>query len=1052
MKRAIYILLCALLAMPVAAQIVYECDFENQLERQQWVLNPTSPNDTTTVWQNRWYMGSPGDYSQRGHWGMYISLQNKNDEPVYLSNSASCTSAYRELTLSPDNYTLEFDWRALGLGQNATLEVFWVPQNVNTYCNNNGKYRNTLNVYKIPNATFYGSKPWKPARLNFTVTQADSIGKLVFIWVTYIRDATKPPSACVDNIVLSKQTSSCSAPSNLKFDKVTGILSWNGNAQWYEVRDYAVNGGELKEYTGITTKSQTMNITAEGTHNFYVRAYCDSTSWSTWSMESFFTWIPGTRCIDYLDIGDNPSFKGVCYTGDFNEFYVQQGRGTMGKVDLGSSNDNSLHTIHMDLNEIDPLTTVNGGLSTVPDGEIASVRVGGREYPGPENRSARIEYKYTVQAGVSDLLDLKYAVVMESGGHSTVYTGGDMNPTFKLNILDGKGDKLDGCTQLDFVAGVGDPSIWHTEPDNPNLNWCDWATVTVSLRQYVGQTLTIRLTATRCSVNTHVAYAYFTIGCRSGSLEGLACGDFATDHFEAPEGFTYNWYKETDPNRTTLSTDRIYNISPNDDQIYMVECHNLFEPECYFTLTANPNPRYPVALVDTVVSQRNCQNIVDFRNNSVVQVISRSDGSVMSNAEPIPSIVYDYGDGSEPEIVEGTNNRHIYPVTGGTFQAMAIASMNDGMCQDTVHYTFNLPDLLRTGTYEPKHLCEGDYYILPSRDTVYSDTTYISYTKNIYGCDAPDSLCIFFHPESFDTTIVEMCEGSYYQFEGKRYDKSGTYDVPLKTVYGCDSVLTLNLTVIPKLLVDIPQAVEICADESSLTIPYQQKQGHMTDMFVRMSPEAQLAGFNAEYHYSAGDQIVIPTPAKLRAGYYEAELEFTAPACQSDPQRLMINAYYPTSVMRQKQTVIALLNEEFNGGGYVWTGYQWYCNGVAISGANTSYIVVDDSHLGDEYYCLLTRTDGVTIRTCPIIYNAGRSALDGVSENLYVTPTMLSPGEPMQVVARGEVVLYDIVGRRIAAYGSAANATQQMIITAPDRAGIYILKDANHATARILVH
>ena len=273
----------------LSAQVVYRCDFEDAIERQQWVLNPTSPNDTTTVWQNRWYMGSPGNYSQSGHLGLYISLQDstKNNEPVYLSNSASCTVAYRELTLTPDNYTLEFDWRALGLGQNATLEVFWVPQNVNTYCNNNGKYRNTLNVYKIPNATFYGSKPWQPARVNFTVTPADSVGKLVLMWVTYSRDAVKTPSACVDNIVVSKSSTDCPAPKNLKYDKMTGVLSWSGNAQWYEVRDYTVNGGELKEYTYVTTNSQQMDITVEGTHNFYVRAYCDSTSWSTWSSTLF---------------------------------------------------------------------------------------------------------------------------------------------------------------------------------------------------------------------------------------------------------------------------------------------------------------------------------------------------------------------------------------------------------------------------------------------------------------------------------------------------------------------------------------------------------------------------------------------------------------------------------------------------------------------------------------------------------------------------------------------------------------------------------------------
>lgn len=1038
----------------MSAQVVYQCDFENQLERQQWVLNPTSPNDTTTVWQNRWYMGSPGNYSQFGHWGLYISLQNRSDEAIYLANSATATMAYRELTLTPDSYTLEFDWRALGMGQNASIEVFWTPQTQATYCSNTGKYSNRLATYKIANATLYGSKPWQPIRLNFTVTQATQQGKLVFVWVTSIRDAAKAPSGCVDNIVISKQSGGCTTPTNIKYDKQTGILSWNGNASSYEIRDYAINSTVLKEYSGVTGKSYQLDITEEGTHNFYIRAICDSTSWSSWVMTSFFTWIPGSRCIDYLDIGGNPTFKGVCYTGYFDDF-IRNGRtGTMEMVDHGATDNESLHTIHMDLNEIDPNTTVNGGLNTVPDGEIASVRLGSRVYSTTdEDRSARIEYKYTVQAGMSDLLDLKYAVVMESGGHSaSLQEGSDMNPTFTLNILDGNGNELDGCTQLYFVAGFGDQSNWHQEPaPNDSWFWCNWATVTVSLRQYVGQTLTIRLTATRCSYDTHTAYAYFTIGCRSGALEGLACGDFATDHFEAPEGFRYRWYRENDPNKTTLSTDRIFNIAPNEDQIYMVECYSLVSAGCYFTLTANPNPRSPEALVDTVVSHTNCQNTVDFVNHSVVRVISRADGSTMSIEEPIQTIVYDYGDGSPEEMVEGSVNRHIYPETGGQFRAMAIASMNDGMCQDTVFFDIELPDILHTGSYEEAHLCEGEYYILPSRDTAYQDTTYMSYSINRYGCQAPNELKVMFHPESFDTTVVEMCEGSYYEFEGKRYDKSGMYTVPLKTMYGCDSLLSLNLTVIPKLLVETPDTVALCADAVAAAIDYRRVQGNMTDIYVRMSEEGQQAGFDAEYHFSAGEPIEIPVPGNLYAGYYEAELEFTAPACQSEPQTVVLTAYYPTTVMRQKYTLISLLNAEYNGGGYVWTSYQWYCNGVAVGGATGSYIVVDDSHLGDDYYCVMTRSDGLVLATCPITYTGGVMAVDAVEADLMVTPTVTGPGEPIQVMATGAISVYDIVGRCVAYYAPEFADTKIIQIPAPTKVGMYIISDSTHATTKIIV-
>ena len=77
--------------------------------------------------------------------------------------------------------------------------------------------------------------------------------------------------------------------------------------------------------------------------------------------------------------------------------------------------------------------------------------------------------------------------------------------------------------------------------------------------------------------------------------------------------------------------------------------------------------------------------------------------------------------------------------------------------------------------------------------------------------------------------------------------------------------------------------------------------------------------------------------------------------------------------------------------------------------------------------------------------------VDAAQNNLYVTPTTLSAGQPMQVMAQGQVVICDVVGRLVATYGNPRNSSQQLIIPAPDQAGIYILKDSNHATAKIIV-
>lgn len=1008
-----------------SAQVVYSCDFEDAAENAQWVLNSGTRGP---LCESKWFIGEAGNFSVDGDSGLFISSDSVH--AVYTSKQAMYVVAYREMTLPVGSYYLDFDWRALGNGSSASIVVAWVPQTQATNSNNSGSLAAWANTYKVGNSLF-GSRPWSPQRSTITVTNATSQGKLVFIW-SAAKDDPHDPSGCVDNITISEATP-CNTPTQLNYTENTAMLKWNGNASYYQVRDYCANDGSLVEYDSVATKNFHVDLQSEGTHIFLVRSVCDDGVFSEWVSTSAFSYIPGKRCIEYLDIGGTPRASGVCYTGSFDDFIRNGRQGSIEMVDNGPGSEHSLHTIHTDLNEIDPITTVAGGLSTVPDGEIASVRLGAYDGSG---KSARIEYKYTVQAGMSDLLDLKYAVVMQSGNHGSSLEDGDMNPTFTLNILDGRGNQLDGCTQQYFVAGFGDQSNWHQEND---WYWCNWAKVTVSLRQYIGQTLTIRLTAARCSYDTHPAHAYFTIGCRGGALEGLACGDFATDHFTAPEGFTYRWYKEGEP-QTTLSTEQTFQIPPLDANIYMVECHSLTDPSCYYALTANPNPRYPMAQVNYTSTIDACQNIVDFSNSSFVRVVNRATGETMSEGDPIYDIFYHYGDGVE-EWVEGTAHRHIYPSEGGTFECYAVASMNDGICQDTIRYTITLPDILHTGTQDTIHSCVGDSVQLLSEEWVYRDTVYSTFEANRYGCDAPYDHYVFFHPVSYDSTVVEMCEGGYVDFEGARYFETGTYIVNLRTVHGCDSVLALKLTVIPQLEIEAPDTVEICADDSLIGIRYDVIKGRVNAVHVTPDSLGLMRGFAADYPFSADDFVLIPVPRNLHPGYYRFTLSLGTPDCPADPVDVVVKVKYSSAIIAQKNDLIALLNDDYNGG-YTFTGYQWYRNGELMPGQNTSYLVVSDADRNAEYWCMLVGTDGLLMETCPVIYTSARTALDDIS-TFTAAPTAVVPGGRITLSHGGLIRIYDALGRLVSTEHTPAYGPVQ--ITAPAQQGVYLVTAGSDA-------
>lgn len=1042
-------------ATPLRAGIIYQCDFEDATENGQWHLMNTSPRGDVAT---KWYIGQEGNFSLTGHAGLYIS-SDEGATATYARGKNLGVLAYRELTLPVGSYVLDFDWRAMGSNL-TSLMVAWVPQSQTTNSNPSGNASNNLTNLKMGGLDLRGSRTWHPQRFSFTVTAADTQGKLVFIWQQGLDNADpKTPGACVDNIIIADAPLSiCSAPTDLKYTTAKAQLSWKGSADYYQVRDYCQNDGSITEYDSVAATSMNMTLNSEGTHTFFVRGVCgDESNVSEWVSVSQFVWIPGIRCIDYLDLGANPSFKGVCYVGDFEEFIINGRQGTLGKVDMGSGSDESMHTIHTNINEIDPNTTVGGGLNTVPEGEVASVRLGAYTSSG---QSARVEYKYHVQQGMSDLLDLKYAVVMESGDHGEDYrVDGDQQPSFRLDVLDGNGRPLASkCTSVDFICGFGDAASWHVEPGATygQIWWCDWQTITVSLRPYVGQTLTIRLTSTRCSYDTHFTKAYFTMGCRSGDLEGLACGDFSTDHFTAPEGFDYKWYKEADPQHKIISTDQTLHISPDNDSIYMVECWNKDVDDCYFTLTANPNPRFPMAQGDTIVSHVDCQNVVTFTNNSVVRVVSRKDSSTMSIDEPIYTVFFDYGDGTTEE-VKATQIKHVYPETGGHFEAMMIAMMNDGVCQDTLRYSIDLPDLLHTGTYNRVDLCRGENFQLPNGEFITEDTIYVTYSQNKYGCDAPNELAVYFHDSVSAVTDTTFCEGGYIDFEGQRYTETGTYRVELLTQYGCDSTLTLNLNVLPRLELDVPDTVETCGDFGHgefITIPVSVLKGRYNgvDIYIDNGTNMQHP-FDSIYSFGPEEEIMIPVPDSVRPNYYNVMLDPSTDDCPTDSLYITMVLKYSNLILDSKQGFIVLFNENYNYGEfeYVPNRYKWYRNGELLEGENQSYIHVSEADLGSDFYVEMVRADdGVNLPSCPMTYERPTD-LQSISASQYVYPTLLSPGQTMTVVGSGAIAIVDVLGRVVETMFLGADALHTTSMNAPDKNGVYFIKIADYEAVKILV-
>ena len=108
-------------------------------------------------------------------------------------------------------------------------------------------------------------------------------------------------------------------------------------------------------------------------------------------------------------------------------------------------------------------------------------------------------------------------------------------------------------------------------------------------------------------------------------------------------------------------------------------------------------------------------------------------------------------------------------------------------------------------------ICEGSSYNFFGQ-TLITAGTYTHTLQSVSGCDSVITLTLTVNPVYNTPVTAEICEGSSYTFFGQTLTTAGTYTHTLQTVSGCDSVVTLTLTVNP--VYNTPVTAEICEGSS----------------------------------------------------------------------------------------------------------------------------------------------------------------------------------------------------------------------------------------------
>jgi uncharacterized delta-60 repeat protein len=112
------------------------------------------------------------------------------------------------------------------------------------------------------------------------------------------------------------------------------------------------------------------------------------------------------------------------------------------------------------------------------------------------------------------------------------------------------------------------------------------------------------------------------------------------------------------------------------------------------------------------------------------------------------------------------------------------------------------------------NLCSGESYTLNNQS--YSETgIYNATLTSAGGCDSTVTLNLTILPLSASAQNIELCSGESWIFNGENYSESGAYQTTLTSANGCDSTITLNLTILSP--ASSAQSIDLCAGES-LTI------------------------------------------------------------------------------------------------------------------------------------------------------------------------------------------------------------------------------------------
>jgi gliding motility-associated-like protein len=221
--------------------------------------------------------------------------------------------------------------------------------------------------------------------------------------------------------------------------------------------------------------------------------------------------------------------------------------------------------------------------------------------------------------------------------------------------------------------------------------------------------------------------------------------------------------------------------------------------------------------------------------------------------------------------------------TSGIYTDVLTASNG---CDSTITTTLFVESTLNSN-YSAT-ICYGDSYLFGGNNLT-STGIYNTTLSATGGCDSIVTLFLTVRPLATSSINATICFGQSYLFGGQEYSTTGSYNQTLLTASGCDSIVTLNLTVLP--IINGSTSATICQGQSypfgtqvlTASGTYSQQfttaSGCDSIATLYLFVENQLTS-NIDTAICLGETYVLGSQAITETGVYE-ELFTNAAGCDS---------------------------------------------------------------------------------------------------------------------------------------------------------------------------